>query len=288
MHEPTPSPSRPGRPPRGSAPPRPVGIVGPGRAGRAVGAGLLRAGWPIVAVAGRDSGSPSTAAAAGDLAASPRAVVDVGRDAEVVVIATPDDAIATVAEAVIGAARPGALVVHLSGARGLGVFAAAAGRRPDIRFATLHPLASIPSPDPVHLEGAWCAVAGDPDAYDLADALGLRPFTVPESERVRYHAAAAIAANHLVALLGQVERVAALAGVPREALYPLMRGVLDNSEAIGPHDALTGPVMRGDRDTVDAHLAALPLEERALYRALAAEALRVSGRYDPELTARLT
>ena len=63
--------------------------------------------------------------------------------------------------------------------------------------------------------------------------------------------------------------------------------MLDNCEAIGPRDALTGPVQRGDVGTVDAHLAALPADERDLYRVLAAEALRLSGRDDPDLATRL-
>ncbi|MGZ8764781.1 MAG: Rossmann-like and DUF2520 domain-containing protein [Acidimicrobiia bacterium] len=287
MHEPTPSPSLPARPHRGSAKPRSVAIVGPGRAGRAVGAALQRAGWSIVAVSGRGAEAASTVAAASELGTVAREVDDLGSAAEIVILATPDGVIAAGAEAVVGSVAPGALVVHLAGSRGLEVFGVAAGRRPDVRFAALHPLVSIPTPDPAHLRSGWCAVAGEPDVYGLASALGLQPFTIAAGERARYHATATIAANHLVALMGQVERLARLAGVPRDAFYPLIRGVLDNCELIGPREALTGPVMRGDTETVDAHLAALPPEERDLYRALAAEALRLSGRHDPELVARL-
>ena len=266
--------------------PRSVAIVGPGRAGRTVGAALRRSGWSVDAVAGRSVAGRSTVAAAAALDATARTVDDAARGVDVVIIATPDASIVTVAESAVGAAAPGALVVHLAGSLGLDVFDAAAGRRPDVRFAALHPLVSIPTPDAAHLSGGWCAVAGDPDVYELADALGLEPFLVPSGERARYHATASIAANHVVALMGQVERIAHIVGVPRGALYPLVRGVLDNCEEIGPRDALTGPVMRGDGATVDAHLAALPPEERDLYRALAAEALRLSERDDPELAAR--
>jgi predicted short-subunit dehydrogenase-like oxidoreductase (DUF2520 family) len=264
-----------------------VALVGPGRAGRAVGGALRRAGWPIVAVAGSTIDATSTEEAVAQLGATARAVEDAGRGAEVIIIATPDRSIVTVAHSVVGSAVPGALVVHLTGSRGLEVFASAATRRPDVRFAALHPLVSIPSPDPRHLSGGWCAVAGDPDVYDLALALGLQPFTVAPGARSLYHATATIAANHLVALMGQVERLARRAGVPREAFSPLVRGVLDNCDDIGARDALTGPVARGDAETVDAHLAALPAEERDLYRALATQALRLSGREDPELEERL-
>jgi predicted short-subunit dehydrogenase-like oxidoreductase (DUF2520 family) len=285
VHELTPSGSRPTPPSRDSSTPRPVALVGPGRAGRAICAALRRAGWPIVAVAGRSIDAVSTQDAAIELDAVARAVDDAARAAEVILIATPDAAIATVAAAVVGSAVPGALAVHLAGSRGLKEFAAAAERRPDVRFAALHPLVSIPSPDPRHLTGGWCAVAGDPDVYELAGVLGLQPFTVSVADRSRYHASATIAANHLVALLGQVERLSEGAGVPFDAFYPLVRGVLDNCEALGPRAALTGPVARGDAQTIAAHLAALPAEERALYRSLAAEALRLSGRDDPELAA---
>lgn len=291
MHESPSSHTRASGPPRrghyrDSVRPRPAALVGPGRAGRAVGAALHRVGWPIVAVAGASIDARSTEEAAAQLGAPAQAVEDAGREAEVILIATPDHAIAMVAESVVGSALPGALVVHLAGSRGLEEFKSAAIRRPDVRFAALHPLVSIPSPDPRHLSGGWCAVAGDPGVYDLAHALELQPFTVAPSDRSLYHATATIAANHLVALMGQVERLARRVGVPPEAFSPLVRGVLDNCDAIGARDALTGPVARGDRDTVDAHLASLPPEERDLYRVLAAEALRLSSRQDPELEER--
>jgi predicted short-subunit dehydrogenase-like oxidoreductase (DUF2520 family) len=98
---------------------------------------------------------------------------------------------------------------------------------------------------------------------------------VPDEARVLHHAAATIAANHLVALLGQVERVAAAAGVPLEAYLALARGALDNVDRLGPAAALTGPVRRGDEATVARHLAALDPGERAAYEALAAAARRL-------------
>jgi predicted short-subunit dehydrogenase-like oxidoreductase (DUF2520 family) len=84
-----------------------------------------------------------------------------------------------------------------------------------------------------------------------------------------------------VALLGQVDRVAADTGVPAGAFLPLIRASLDNVEDLGASAALTGPVARGDADTIARHLDALPADERAAYRALATEALRLMGRDDP-------
>ena len=84
-----------------------------------------------------------------------------------------------------------------------------------------------------------------------------------------------IASNHLVALLGQVERVAAAAGVPLEAYLDLVRATLDNVAELGPAAALTGPVARGDWATVDRHLAALDPSEHEAYGAMVALARRL-------------
>jgi predicted short-subunit dehydrogenase-like oxidoreductase (DUF2520 family) len=98
---------------------------------------------------------------------------------------------------------------------------------------------------------------------------------VADADRAAYHAAAAIASNHLVALLGQVERVAARAGVPLEAYLDLVRVTLDNVAEMGPAAALTGPVARGDWATVERHRAALPADELVAYDAMVAAARRL-------------
>jgi predicted short-subunit dehydrogenase-like oxidoreductase (DUF2520 family) len=89
-----------------------------------------------------------------------------------------------------------------------------------------------------------------------------------------------VASNHLVALLGQVERLAATCGVPFEAFVPLIRASVDNALELGPEAALTGPVARGDLATVAAHLAALDPTDRDAYRSLAREAARLAGQRD--------
>jgi pantoate--beta-alanine ligase len=102
-------------------------------------------------------------------------------------------------------------------------------------------------------------------------------FEVAEEHRVAYHAAASVAANHLVALLGQVERIAATAEVPLDAYLPLVRATVEDVVAVGPAAALTGPVKRGDRQTVERHLAALDPAERPAYQAFADQAARLAG-----------
>ncbi len=262
-----------------------LALVGPGRAGTTVAVALAARGWTPVAVAGRSVDAPSTVAVAERLGARVVEVADAGRDADLVVVATPDAAIADTALALAAGLRPGALVVHLSGACSVEELDKLQGERPDVEVGALHPLQSLPSVELglERLPGSWCAVGGPPAVERLAVSLGMRPFRVAAGDRARYHAAATIASNHLVALLGQAVRVAEAAGLPPEALLPLVRASIDNVEALGAVDALTGPVARGDVDTVARHLHTLPADEQPAYRALALEALRLSGRDDPAL-----
>jgi pantoate--beta-alanine ligase len=228
-----------------------VRIVGPGRAGRALARALVDAGWSVDLL-GR--GGDVAGAAAG---------------ADLVVLAVPDGAVADVATTVRPV--PTTVVAHLAGSLGLDALA------PHGRRASVHPLVSLADPElgARRLVGAWFAVAGDPMARQVVAALAGHAVEVPEDRRAAYHAAACIASNHLVALLGQAERVAATAGVPLEAYLDLVHGTVENIAALGPAAALTGPVARGDWATVDRHLAALDATERPAYEALAAQAHRL-------------
>jgi predicted short-subunit dehydrogenase-like oxidoreductase (DUF2520 family) len=229
-----------------------VRIVGPGRAGSSLARALGRAdGWDVQPLVGRD----------GDIAAA-------AADVDLLVIATPDRSVADVAAAVTPVAST--VVAHLSGSLGLDVLGA------HERTASVHPLMALPDPDVGSRRlaaGGWFAVAGDPLAARVVDALGGHAFDV--GDRVLYHAAACIAANHLVALMGQVERVAAVAGVPFEAYLELARGSLDDVVALGPAAAITGPAARDDDDTLARHRAALDPSERDAYDAMAALARRL-------------
>ena len=100
---------------------------------------------------------------------------------------------------------------------------------------------------------------------------------VADADRAAYHAAACIAANHVVALLGQVERVAASVGLDLESFLPLTRAAVDDVAALGAGAALTGPARRGDWATLSRHLDALPESERAGYQAGAALATRLAA-----------
>ena len=202
---------------------------------------LADAGWSVAPPLGRGD----------DLRAA-------AEDVDLLLITVPDGAIEGVAAAVDPV--DGCVVAHLSGSLGLDVLA------PHERRAAIHPLVSIPTGETV-LRGGWFAVAGHPIAAEVVAELRGRAVEVADADRARYHAAACIASNHLVGLLGQVERVAASAGVPLEAFLALARQSIDNVSTLGPRDALTGPVRRGDRVTVERHRAALPVDEVDAYDA---------------------
>jgi len=175
-------------------------------------------------------------------------------------------------------------VVHLAGSVGVDALAPVAEARTDVDLGALHPLQTLPSPEAgaARLPGSWAAVAGSVRVPDLATSLGLVPFTVADADRAAYHAAASVASNHLIALLGQVERIASDARVPFAAFEPLVRATLDNAFALGPSAALTGPVARGDVDTVVRHLGAVDESEHRAYKALAAAAARLVDRDDDQ------
>jgi predicted short-subunit dehydrogenase-like oxidoreductase (DUF2520 family) len=231
-------------------------IVGSGRAGSAFAVALSAAGWAVEDPLGRHS----------DLSAAAAGV-------DLLIVATPDAAIRSVA-ALIDPVES-TLVVHLAGSLGLDVLA---GHE---RRGAIHPLLTLPAGDrgPANLtSGGWFAVAGDPQVVEVVADLGGRAFELADENRVLYHAAACIASNHLVALLGQVERLADVAGVPFEPYLDLAARALGDVADLGPAAALTGPAARGDDATIATHIEKLPESERAAYVAMADLATLLAGR----------
>lgn len=234
-------------------------VVGVGRAGGALSLALQRAGWESVGDLGRGADLSNATA-----------------DVDAVFVTTPDGAIAEVAAKM--RPQPNTVVAHLSGSLGLDVLA------PHTRRASVHPLVSLPSAAVGARRlsaGAWFGVAGDPLVQRVASDLGGQFFEVAEGDRGVYHAAAVVASNHVVALLGQVERLAAGIGVPAEAYLDLARASIENVADLGAAAALTGPVARGDWDTVRRHLAVLDASELSTYETLMAEAARLAGKTLP-------
>ena len=210
-----------------------IQIVGSGRVGSAVAARLRERGFVL-----RDEG------------------------VELVLLCVPDEAIAEVAASV----EPGPWIAHVSGATPL------SGLDPHKRRFSLHPLQTFTrARGPEQLDGAYAAVSAEKDearevGFWLARELSLEPFALDDANRALYHAGAAMASNFLVTLHRAAADLLEASGAPPEGLIPLMTRTIENAFE------LTGPIERGDWETVEAHLAAIR-ERRPnlepLYRALA-------------------
>jgi predicted short-subunit dehydrogenase-like oxidoreductase (DUF2520 family) len=176
-----------------------------------------------------------------------RGLVAAGRPSDVVLLCVPDRAIVEVAAGI----APGPWVAHVSGGTPLAALA------PHVRRFSLHPLQSFTlDRGAEQLDGAWAAVSGESGealvvATSLTEVLGLRPFTLADEHRALYHAGAAIASNYLVTLRRAAGELLTRADVPPEALDPLIRRVVENGFQ------LTGPIERGDWETVERHRAAI-------------------------------
>lgn len=235
-----------------------VAIVGDGRMGRALAASLRAAGVEVRGPLGRGA---------------------TGEGADVVLLAVPDAEIGRAAASLVG--QP--VVGHVSGATTLAPLV------PHEAFG-LHPLMTVAGPGAV-FAGVPAAVSGSTArareaAQALARALGLRAFELDDHDRAAYHAAASIASNFLVTLETFASDLAATAGIPRDALVPLVRATVANWESSGAA-ALTGPIARGDEETVARQRAAVAerLPHRAgLFDALT-EATRDLVRSAPETAA---
>jgi predicted short-subunit dehydrogenase-like oxidoreductase (DUF2520 family) len=212
--------------------PQPIAIVGNGRLGNALAAALRTAGHDVTGPLGRGAD---------------------GFGSDLVLLCVPDGEIAAAAACI----APGAIVGHCSGATPLDVLG-------DRERLALHPLMTVTGVGGAGfpLRGAGCAVAGSTPqalarAHAIASAVGMRPFAIADADRPAYHAAASVASNFLVTLEAFAEQLAGAAGVPREALVPLVRATVDNWAAVGPERALTGPIARGDDATVARQRAAV-------------------------------
>jgi predicted short-subunit dehydrogenase-like oxidoreductase (DUF2520 family) len=185
-------------------------------------------------------------------------------DGELVLLCVPDSAIPAMSQG--QALGHGQWIAHVSGATPL------AALDPHTRRFGMHPLQTFTrARGAEQLDGAWAAVVAESDdararGVWLAETLGLRPFPLADVARPAYHAGAAIASNYLVTLHRAASRLLEAAGAPPEALVPLMTRTIENDFE------LTGPISRGDRETVDAHVRAIHDEApdlEAMYRVLA-------------------
>jgi predicted short-subunit dehydrogenase-like oxidoreductase (DUF2520 family) len=199
-----------------------LAVVGRGRLGNALTAAFSTAGIPVIGPLGRGAD---------------------GRGADAVLLCVPDAAIRQAAAPI----ERGPLVGHCSGATGLEPLA------PHEAFS-LHPLMTVTTAGAA-FAGVGAAVDGGTPralalATSLAEAIGLRPVRIDAQDRAAYHAAASIASNFLITVEAAAEQLAATVGVDRELLAPLVRATVENWVSIGAERALTGPVARGDFETV--------------------------------------
>lgn len=207
------------------------------------------------------------------------------RQADVILLAVPDGAITPVAVELASDAvvEPRHVVLHLSGLLDRSVLAPLVPT--GAALGSFHPLQTVSDPGsaPDRFRGAYAGIEGDDGALAaarcLADTLGMTAVPIPPAAKAAYHAGATIAANYTTVLAAMAERLAAAAGMPPDVaqrLYlPLIRGAIANLE-VGSAAALTGPVRRGDAETVAAHLRVLPPGDRELYILLGREALHIA------------
>jgi predicted short-subunit dehydrogenase-like oxidoreductase (DUF2520 family) len=183
-----------------------------------------------------------------------------------IVIATTDDAIASVCHEIVtnGAVNAGDKVIHMSGAGGLDLLAPA--RQAGASVASIHPIQSFADVEGaiINIPGSTFGITADEElrewAVSVVSALKGVPFFVPEKNKALYHAAACMASNYLTTLMQMVETTYQALGLNRKeairAFWPLVRGTLLNIETRGAAEALTGPIARGDAGTIEKHLQA--------------------------------
>lgn len=274
-----------------------VMIVGPGRMGLALGYALGQTGLcGPVTVCGRRPEPPGHPLFAQGLAEYVFGLRRPAPGTAAVFLAVPDAVVPEMAHALAGQGRApeGCAAFHLSGALSVEVLAPL--RVAGYAVGSFHPLQAVAHPvtGAERLPGSWVAVTGAPEAVAvarrLAAALGSEVLKVPEARRPLYHAAAVMASNFLPPLIDAACRILERAGIPHDdalpALLPLVQGALENVRERGVDGAVTGPVLRGDVETVAMHLRALEGEERRLYAVLGLELLRLVGPVVPEDAAR--
>ncbi len=271
-----------------------VAIIGAGRVGSSVGRLLATAGYPVVSVAARTRDSAERAASFIGSGTPTTDAAGAAAKAELVFITTPDGVIREVCETIAasGKLKHGAIVIHMSGAHSLDLLDAA--KAAGARRAVIHPLQSLASREQgvKNLSGSYFRIEADPEALETArtivNALGGVELAMPawrqdKESAVLYHAGAVAVSNYFVALVDYgLKFYQALGADKKEALkavLPLIKGTLHNIESLGTPDALTGPISRGDVQTVRDHLDAMQKrtpELVSLYKALARQTVQAA------------
>jgi predicted short-subunit dehydrogenase-like oxidoreductase (DUF2520 family) len=258
-----------------------IAIIGPGRAGSALGRALHAAGYTIAAIGGRNPDNVRNLA--DELGAracqSPATTIDL---ADLTILAVPDDVIMPLATDIVESlcSAAGHAAVHLSGAQDRSALRPLA-QQASLRTGVFHPLQTFRrGPEAVvNVAGTYFGIDADQPLRDqlsqLASDLHGHPFDLTGVDLALYHAAAVFAANYPITLLAEAIAVAAEAGLDpetaRQGLTTLLAGAVNNLRDLKPADAITGPASRGDEGTIERHLEALrrDAELQRLYQLLA-------------------
>jgi predicted short-subunit dehydrogenase-like oxidoreductase (DUF2520 family) len=258
-----------------------IAIIGPGRAGSALGRALRQAGYTIAAIGGRNPDNIRNLA--DELGAracqSPATTIDL---AELTLLAVPDDVILPLATEMVDSlcSAAGHAAVHLSGAQDRSALRPLA-QQGSIRTGVFHPLQTFRrGPEAVqNVAGTYFGIDAQGPLREqltqLAADLGGHPFDLAGIDLALYHAAAVFAANYPTTLLAEAVTLAVAAGLDgdtaRQGMTTLLAGAVNNLRDLAPADAITGPASRGDQGTMERHLEALKRdpELQRLYRLLA-------------------
>lgn len=257
-------------------------LIGPGRVGQAVARRLCEAGYVLDAVVGRDLEPASEAARfIGAAGRESTDVTDAG-ESDLVLLAVPDDVLRTVGGRLLSGknVRPDTVLIHFSGIHCADVLTADVPGTPN-DVLSIHPLQSFADPQRGYeaLAGTPFAIEGAPHLLPLAERivkdLKGTPFYLASEHKALYHAAACMTSNYLATLIASAEKVLTAcdfsADEVRRLLGPLLQTTARNIAEIGPAEALTGPIARGDAQTVARHLQILDAQKPAeaeLYRFL--------------------
>jgi len=279
--------------------PRPdVTIIGAGAVGQILADRLHERDFPVLAVISRTIEKAETVGRAVGASVVSNSVFDLPERTRLVLLCVPDEAVSEVADRLARVPHKWekTLVAHTSGALPAGILRPLAER--GARILSFHPLQTIrPGSDPRILDGVYAGLEGTPQAVaagiEIAVSLGMRYLVLTPDAKARYHLAASVASNFLVTLVAVVQQVLSSLDVDRvtaqEIVQPLLQGTLDNLKDASPEDALTGPIVRGDLETLRQHGLALRRYLPHLvpvYAALAVETVTLgvrSSRLDPDV-----
>ncbi len=261
-------------------------IIGAGRLGTALGYSLSQQGFRIISASCR---SLSSARESVDIIGEGRPVTDnkeAVKNAETVILSVPDDSIKNVVTELSPLDLDKKFIFHCSGILSSRILQPL--RKSGAVTASLHPVQSFPkkSRDSALFKHIYFGIEGDDEALQLAKImvtkLGGRSFILEPDDKPLYHAACTIASNYLTVLMGLSESLLGKAGISKklriEILLPLVKGTLENIEQNSVSGSLTGPVSRGDLETLTSHLKCLETHPslHRIYKDLAAQALEIA------------